>query len=243
MLYIFAVIFSPLAVLLTGRIGAALLNLVLWFFLIIPGMIHAILVVSDHNKKKGNTSNLPRNISLGVVGVYTLGVIALFGSFANMDEETIAQIKEENAAAEQRAAELRITPEQRMNREINDIIKTSDNWDDLSYFEQVQYVYTRLSESEQKNEDNPITKKWRGWECSTTEYNRSWSVNEYVKRNLNNPRSFKFSEGVTTGLLEDGTYFYMMEYYAENGFGATIKNLFQGRLDSECNIIEVIQFS
>ena len=243
MLYIIAVIFSPLAVLLTGRIGTALLNFVLWFFLIIPGMIHAILVVSDHNKKKGNTNNLPRNISLGVVGAYTLSIIAVFGSYALMDEETIAQIKEENAAAEQRAAELRITPEQRMNRKINDIIETSDNWDDLSYFEQVQYVYTRLSESEQENVDNPYTNIWRGWECSTPTYNRSWRANEYVKRNLNNPKSFKFSEGLTTGLLEDGTYFYMMEYYAENGFGATIKNLFQARFDSECNIIEVVQFN
>lgn len=80
MLYIIAVIFPPLAVLLTGRIGTALLNFVLCFFLTIPGMLHAIFVVSDHNKKKGNTNNLPRNISLGVVGIYTLGVIGLFAS-------------------------------------------------------------------------------------------------------------------------------------------------------------------
>ncbi|HVB65498.1 MAG TPA: YqaE/Pmp3 family membrane protein [Nitrolancea sp.] len=48
MLYLLAIIFPPLAVLLTGRPFQALLNLVLTLCFWIPGVIHAILVVNEH---------------------------------------------------------------------------------------------------------------------------------------------------------------------------------------------------
>jgi len=48
MLYLLAIIFPPLAVLLTGRPIQALLNLVLTLCFWIPGVIHAILVVNEH---------------------------------------------------------------------------------------------------------------------------------------------------------------------------------------------------
>jgi uncharacterized membrane protein YqaE (UPF0057 family) len=48
MLYLLAIIFPPLAVLLTGRPVQALLNLILTLFFWIPGVIHAILVVNEH---------------------------------------------------------------------------------------------------------------------------------------------------------------------------------------------------
>ncbi|MEZ4524083.1 MAG: YqaE/Pmp3 family membrane protein [Thermomicrobiales bacterium] len=48
MLYLLAILFPPLAVLLTGRPLQALLNLLLTLLLWIPGMLHAILVVNEH---------------------------------------------------------------------------------------------------------------------------------------------------------------------------------------------------
>ena len=48
MLYLLAIIFPPLAVLLTGRPFQGLLNLVLTLCFWIPGVIHAILVVNEH---------------------------------------------------------------------------------------------------------------------------------------------------------------------------------------------------
>lgn len=48
MLYFLAIIFPPLAVLLCGRPGTALLNCLLTLFFWVPGAIHAILVVNEH---------------------------------------------------------------------------------------------------------------------------------------------------------------------------------------------------
>lgn len=48
MLYILAFLFPPLAVLICGKPGQALINLVLSLCLWLPGTIHAILVI---NKK------------------------------------------------------------------------------------------------------------------------------------------------------------------------------------------------
>lgn len=47
MLYLLAILLPPVAVLLVGRPVQALINLVLCCFFIIPGIIHAILVVND----------------------------------------------------------------------------------------------------------------------------------------------------------------------------------------------------
>ena len=52
MLYLLCIIFPPLAVLLVGKPIQALLNLVLCCFFWIPGIIHALLVVSE--KKADN---------------------------------------------------------------------------------------------------------------------------------------------------------------------------------------------
>jgi uncharacterized membrane protein YqaE (UPF0057 family) len=51
-LYLIAIIFPPLAVLLAGKPIQAVLNLVLTLFFYIPGLIHAILVVHDKKADK-----------------------------------------------------------------------------------------------------------------------------------------------------------------------------------------------
>lgn len=48
MRYLLALIVPPLAVLLCGKPVKALLNLLLWFLGIVPGVIHAILVINEH---------------------------------------------------------------------------------------------------------------------------------------------------------------------------------------------------
>jgi uncharacterized membrane protein YqaE (UPF0057 family) len=48
MLYLVAVLLPPLAVLLCGKPIQALLNLFLCLFLYVPGLIHALLVVSNY---------------------------------------------------------------------------------------------------------------------------------------------------------------------------------------------------
>ncbi|MCP3028930.1 YqaE/Pmp3 family membrane protein [Halobacillus sp. A5] len=52
MLYILAIFLPPVAVLLTGQIGKALLNLLLTMIFFVPGAIHAAVVVKDHYDKK-----------------------------------------------------------------------------------------------------------------------------------------------------------------------------------------------
>jgi uncharacterized membrane protein YqaE (UPF0057 family) len=48
MMYLLAILLPPVAVLLCGKPFQALLNLVLWVLGIIPGIVHAILVVASH---------------------------------------------------------------------------------------------------------------------------------------------------------------------------------------------------
>jgi len=52
MLFFLCVIFPPLAVLLTGRIGSFFLSLVLTVLGWLPGVIHAFFVVSDYKNEK-----------------------------------------------------------------------------------------------------------------------------------------------------------------------------------------------
>lgn len=52
MLYLLAIICPPLAVLLAGKPGSALLNLVLTICLWIPGVIHAFLVINSAQADK-----------------------------------------------------------------------------------------------------------------------------------------------------------------------------------------------
>ena len=47
MLYILAIFLPPLAVLLCGRPGAAILNLVLCLLFWIPGVVHAFIVIGQ----------------------------------------------------------------------------------------------------------------------------------------------------------------------------------------------------
>ena len=48
MLYFFAIILPPVAVLLCGKPGTAVLNFFLTCLFWIPGVLHAILVVNEH---------------------------------------------------------------------------------------------------------------------------------------------------------------------------------------------------
>ena len=50
--YFFCVMFPPLAVLLTGRIGSFFLSIILTLLGVIPGIIHAILVVNDYHAEQ-----------------------------------------------------------------------------------------------------------------------------------------------------------------------------------------------
>jgi uncharacterized membrane protein YqaE (UPF0057 family) len=52
MRYFLCIIFPPLAVLTTGRIGAFLLNCLLTLCVWIPGVIHAILVTNDYYEER-----------------------------------------------------------------------------------------------------------------------------------------------------------------------------------------------
>ena len=51
MRYLLAILLPPVAVLLCGRPVTALLNLVLTLLGWIPGMIHALVIVADYNKR------------------------------------------------------------------------------------------------------------------------------------------------------------------------------------------------
>jgi len=52
MLYLFAVVCPPLAVLLCGKPLQALLSIVLSLLFWFPGILHAVLVVHDHYEDK-----------------------------------------------------------------------------------------------------------------------------------------------------------------------------------------------
>jgi uncharacterized membrane protein YqaE (UPF0057 family) len=52
MMYLFAIILPPVAVLLKGKPMQALINLVLCFFFWIPAVIHAWIVINGANQDK-----------------------------------------------------------------------------------------------------------------------------------------------------------------------------------------------
>ncbi|WP_082630544.1 YqaE/Pmp3 family membrane protein [Peribacillus muralis] len=52
MLYLIAILFPPLAVLLAGKPISAVVNLILTLFFYIPGLIHALFVVHDKKADK-----------------------------------------------------------------------------------------------------------------------------------------------------------------------------------------------
>ncbi len=52
MRYLLAVLLPPLAVLSCGKVGQALLNLLLTIFLWVPGIIHAMLVVNGYHEER-----------------------------------------------------------------------------------------------------------------------------------------------------------------------------------------------
>ena len=52
MLYLLCILLPPLAVLLTGRVGAFLVSLLLTLLGWLPGVIHAFFVVNDWKNEK-----------------------------------------------------------------------------------------------------------------------------------------------------------------------------------------------
>ena len=52
MLYILAIFLPPLAVVLAGRPGAALLNLLLTILMWVPGVVHAFIVIAEEKHEK-----------------------------------------------------------------------------------------------------------------------------------------------------------------------------------------------
>jgi uncharacterized membrane protein YqaE (UPF0057 family) len=55
-LYLIAILFPPLAVLLCGKPLQAVLNLILTLFLYVPGLVHAILVINAHKADQRNAA-------------------------------------------------------------------------------------------------------------------------------------------------------------------------------------------
>lgn len=51
MRYLIAILFPPLAVFMTGKIGLALLNFILTLLFYFPGLIHALFVINSHNNE------------------------------------------------------------------------------------------------------------------------------------------------------------------------------------------------
>jgi uncharacterized membrane protein YqaE (UPF0057 family) len=54
MIYLIAILFPPLAVLLVGKPIQALLNFCLCLLFYVPGLIHAILVINEKKADKRN---------------------------------------------------------------------------------------------------------------------------------------------------------------------------------------------
>lgn len=54
MRYFLCIILPPLAVLTTGRVGAFILSIILTICFWIPGVIHAILIVSNYHAEVRN---------------------------------------------------------------------------------------------------------------------------------------------------------------------------------------------
>ncbi len=86
---IIAIIFPPLAVLSTRRIGAFLLNLLLCLLFWIPAIIHAIYVVLDYNAQKGakrqggqGAASSPPPIPTRRVNPVTFASLSLVGTVA-----------------------------------------------------------------------------------------------------------------------------------------------------------------
>lgn len=52
LLYLLAILLPPVAVLLTGKPGKALLNLILTSIFFVPGAVHAALVVKDYKNAR-----------------------------------------------------------------------------------------------------------------------------------------------------------------------------------------------
>lgn len=61
MRYFLCIIFPPLAVLTTGKMGAFLLSVILTICLWIPGIIHAILVVNNYYSERRHRELLSRS--------------------------------------------------------------------------------------------------------------------------------------------------------------------------------------
>ena len=59
--YFFCVVFPPLAVLLTARVGSFFLSILLTIAGWVPGVIHAILVVNDYHEEM-RTERLARSM-------------------------------------------------------------------------------------------------------------------------------------------------------------------------------------
>ena len=62
--YLLCILFPPLAVLLTGRLGAFLVSLLLTLFGWLPGVIHAFFVVNDWKDEK-RIRHLERELQRG----------------------------------------------------------------------------------------------------------------------------------------------------------------------------------
>lgn len=62
-MYLIAIVLPPVAVLICGKPVQALLNILLCLMFVIPGMVHAIMVVSEY-KAEQRTDRIVRGVAL-----------------------------------------------------------------------------------------------------------------------------------------------------------------------------------
>jgi uncharacterized membrane protein YqaE (UPF0057 family) len=61
MRYFLCILFPPIAVISTGKIGAFILNIILTLCFWIPGIIHAVLIVNNYYADKRHNELLRMN--------------------------------------------------------------------------------------------------------------------------------------------------------------------------------------
>ncbi|MBP9819115.1 YqaE/Pmp3 family membrane protein [Candidatus Woesebacteria bacterium] len=95
-MYLLAIVFPPLAVLLTAGFLPAVLNLVLWVFGFIPGIIHALFVVSSSkaDRRSKSLENVMKETAILNAQTIQAGQISTKTTEVTDQIERLAKLKE-----------------------------------------------------------------------------------------------------------------------------------------------------
>lgn len=95
-MYLLAIVFPPLAVLLTAGFFPALLNLVLWCFGFIPGIVHGLFVVSSSkaDRRSKNLENVMKETAILNVQTMKAGQVSAKTTDVMDQIERLAKLKE-----------------------------------------------------------------------------------------------------------------------------------------------------